>query len=76
MYIVCTPPPRFCWRGSSYQIFKEGGLTGPQFLEVGCWERVDELFRGGGGGGLQFLDKLEYLMTKKFIDKNVSFCHN
>ena len=40
--IVCTPPP-FCL----------GVLTGPQFLEGGCWERGVTFFRGGG----QFLHK-------------------
>ena len=58
--IVCTPPP-FCLGGgeggegsASYQIFKKGGvLTGPQFLEGGCWERGVTFFRGGG----QFLHK-------------------
>ena len=64
--IVCTTPslsPHFLlgegW--TSYQIFKEGGLTGPQFLEEGCWERGGDFFSGFredvGGGGLQFLDK-------------------
>ena len=31
---------------------KRGGLTGSQFLEGGCWERVDELFHGAGGAVL------------------------
>ena len=37
--MVCTCSPSFCWGGwTSYQIFKKGGLTGPQFLEEDCWE--------------------------------------
>ena len=28
---------------TSHQTFKKGGLTGPKFLDVGCWEK------GGGG---------------------------
>ena len=35
------PPTRFSERG---------GLTGPQFLEGGCWERGGDFFQGGGGG--------------------------
>ena len=45
--------PPFC-RGSmggggwaSNQIFKKVGLTGPQLLEGGCWER-GVTFQGGG----------------------------
>ena len=47
---VCTAHP-FCWeRGWIYnQIFKkrEEGLTGPQLLEGGCWERGGDFFQGG-----------------------------
>ena len=32
---------------------KRGGLTGPQFLERGCWERGGDFFTGG----LEFLDE-------------------
>ena len=34
---------------------KSWDLTGPQLLEVNCWERGDDDFQGGAGeGGLQF----------------------
>ena len=49
-------PPHFC-RGvwASNQIFKKGGgLTGPQLLEGGCWERRGDFFQGEGA---QFLHK-------------------
>ena len=32
---------------TSNQIFKKGGLTGPQLLEGGCCERGGDLFQGG-----------------------------
>ena len=31
--------PLSAGRWASNQIFKKGGLTGPQLLEGGCWER-------------------------------------
>ena len=32
---------------TSYQIFQKGaGLTGPQFLQEGCWERGSDFFEG------------------------------
>ena len=36
------------WEGGwiSNQIFKKGALTGPLFLEEGCWEREGWLFLG------------------------------
>ena len=49
-------PPPFC-RGLSLQpnFQKGGGLTGPQLLEGGCWERGGLL---GGGGGCNFHKKI------------------
>ena len=50
---------------SSYPIFKKGhGLTGPHFLEGGCWERVGVFFQGG----LQFLHQKK-LKSDIFDDK-------
>ena len=44
-------PLPFC-RGvePSTKFSKKGGvgLTGPQLLEVSCWERGDDFFQGGG----------------------------
>ena len=48
--IVCAPPPSpFCWRRGAepptkYQKERGGGLTGPQFLEEGCWAREGVIF--------------------------------
>ena len=47
--IVCAPPPPFCWRRGAepptkYQKERGGGLTGPQFLEEGCWAREGVIF--------------------------------
>ena len=44
------PPPSFCRGGWVFnQILKMGGggLTGPQLLEGGCWERGGWIFSGG-----------------------------
>ena len=42
-HIVCTP--LFCWEVQPPTKFsKEGGLTGPQPVEAGCWEREGRLF--------------------------------
>ena len=39
----------------SEDIVRGSGLTGPQLLEPGCWEKGGDFFQvGGGGGGLQF----------------------
>ena len=55
---------------------KGGGLTGPQLLEGGCWERRGDLFQGG----FQFQDKqyLKIFNDKKslYISKNIVLCHN
>ena len=60
-YSVHPPPPLSATGGgggggwTSNQIFKKGGggLTGPQLLEGGCWERGVWIF----SGGLQFSQK-------------------
>lgn len=31
---------------------KEGGLTGPPFLEEVCWERRGDIFQRGVGGAI------------------------
>ena len=44
--IVCTP--RFCRRVEPQNKFsKRRGLTGPQLLEEGCWERESGFFQWG-----------------------------
>ena len=52
---------------------KKGGLTGPQLLEEGCWERGDDFFQGGvgvgGGGGLQFSHTKSTLKSEIFNNK-------
>ena len=57
----------------SYQIFKKRGLTEPQFLEWGCWERGGEFFQGSGCEKNKLNSGI--LKTKKFIIKNVLLCH-
>ena len=39
VYLLIEPPTKFS---------KSGGLTGPQLLEVNCWERGDDFFQGEG----------------------------
>ena len=39
---VVEPPTKFSKKGE--------GLTGPQLLEVGCWERVGYFFQCREGG--------------------------
>ena len=41
-----------------------GGLTGPQLLEWGCWEREGWLF-SGGSCNFHLKNKFKYLMTEK-----------
>ena len=49
MTLTYWAPPLSAGRGwASNQIFKKGGLTGPQPLEGGCWERGAWLFSGEG----------------------------
>ena len=52
MYHNVHPSP-FCWGGggaveSPTKFSKRGDMTGPWFLEGGCWERGGDFFRGGG----------------------------
>ena len=45
---------------------KREGLTGPQLLEVGCWERGGDFFQGGGGCSFHIKNKLK---SEIFKDK-------
>ena len=46
--------PPFCWGGrTSYQIFKKGGLTGPQVWEGVAGKEEVIFFKRGGGAILQ-----------------------
>ena len=63
--IVCSPPPASLSAGgeegwTSFQFFKKEGLTGPQLLEEGCWERVGWLFPRGAGVNFPTKNKLKY----------------
>ena len=67
---------------TSDQIFKEGRLdrtSGFFFWGGGCWGRGGVTFFKGGVGTI-FREKInsnmEYLLTKKFINKNSLFCCN
>ena len=44
----------------------EGGLTGPQHLEGGCWERGCDLFHGGWSFSIKNKLKSETCNDKKF----------
>ena len=55
-----SPPPLSAGRGrgwTSFQIFKKGGLIGPQL-----WEEVTGQEEGNGGGGIQFLRGVDTMM--------------
>ena len=58
---VHPPPPLLSAGGVEppTKFSKRGDVTGPQLLEVGCWERGGDFFHreDGGGGGLQFSHK-------------------
>ena len=47
--IVCTPPPNLQGGGVAplTKFSKRVGLTRPQTLERGCWERGGDFFQGG-----------------------------
>ena len=49
MFIACTPALSAGGVEHPTQFSKMGGgdLTGPQFLEEGCWERGGDFFQGG-----------------------------
>ena len=51
----------------SYKIFKEGDLTGSQFLDGGCWKRGVTFFSRGDGCSFYMKNKLksEILNDKK-----------
>ena len=70
--------PHFCWVEPPTKFSKRGSLTGPQFVEEGCWERGGNLFQGGGGCSFYIKNKLksETFHDKKVCKKNVSFCHD
>ena len=54
---LCAPPPLCAGRGRVEPLTKfskRGGLTGPQLLERGCWERGGDFFQGEG---VKFLHK-------------------
>ena len=56
LYIVCTPfRSAGGWVSLQPNFQKGGGLTGPQFLEWGCWVRGGDFFQERGG--LQFSHK-------------------
>ena len=61
-------PPPFCRRGVEppTKFSKREGLTGPQLLEVGCWERGGDFFQGGGGCSFHIKNKLK---SEIFKDK-------
>ena len=68
-HIVCTPPSLLGEGGLNLQpnFQKGGGLTGPQLLKGGCWERGGDFFQGEG---VQFSHKkinVKYFMTKKYF---------
>ena len=63
---------------ASYQIFKEGGLTGSQGV---AGKEGGDFFRGVGGGGCScyIKNKLKseiFNDKEKFISKNVFLCHS
>ena len=80
--IVCNPAPppphplsagggeEGRWGDSPTKFSKMGGLTGPYFLEEGCWESGGDFFQGEeeGGGGCNFLTKNK-LKSGIFNDK-------
>ena len=57
------PPTKFSKKG--------GGLTGPQILDGGCWERGADFFQGGCNFRIKINQNLKYLMTKKTTSKNI-----
>ena len=54
--IVCTPP-----------FLLGGGLTGPQLLEGGCWERGGDFFQGGCNFHIKNKLKSEIFNDKKSL---------
>ena len=62
------PPPLSAGGGVEppTKFSKREGLTGPQLLEVGCWERGGDFFQGGGGCSFHIKNKLK---SEIFKDK-------
>ena len=60
-HIVHPPPPPLWKRG--------GGLTGPQFLEGGCWERGGDFFQGGCNFYIKDKLKSEIFNDKKVFEQ-------
>ena len=46
---------------------KRGGLTGPQLLEGGCWEKGGDLFQGGCNCHIKNKLKSEIFNDKKIL---------
>ena len=46
-----------------------GGLTGPQFLEGGCWERGGDFFQGGCNFYIKDKLKSEIFNDKKVFEQ-------
>ena len=67
--IMCTTPPLFTGGWMSCQIFKKGVLTGPQFLEGGCWEKGGNLFQEGCSFYIKNKLKSEIFNDKKFYEQ-------
>ena len=59
IHSVHPPPLSAVWVEPLIKFFKMGGegLTGSQYLEVGCWERGGDFFKRGVWGWLQCLHK-------------------
>ena len=73
--ILCTSPFFAGGGWISNQIFRKGSLTRPQLLERRCWEIGGDFFQGSCNFYIK-KKKLKYLMTKKFINKNIFLNHN
>ena len=68
--IVCIPPLS---AGGLNLLpnFQKGGLTGPQLLDGGWWERGGDFFHGECNFYVKDKSKSEI-----FINKNIFLCHN
>ena len=55
-----------------------GGLTGPQLIKWGCWERGGAFFMGGCSFYIKNKLKSDIFHDKKSlsINKNAFFCHS
>ena len=52
---------------------KRGGLTGPQLLDGGCWERGGDFFQGGGGAIVTYKLKSEIFNDKRSLEAKIFF---